>query len=78
MNLSFFSLNLESSLHTVLPFCLQLKLFFPVVTFAKPKSSRNSSIGKDFNSLLLSCYILICIFFVCLVSHDYVGGFTIS
>lgn len=27
---------------------LQLKLFFPVVTFAKPKSSRNSSIGKSF------------------------------
>lgn len=27
-------------------FMFQLKLFFPVVTFAKPKSSRNSSIGK--------------------------------
>lgn len=29
---------------------MQLKLFFPSVTFAKPKSSRNSSIGKkEFN-----------------------------
>lgn len=33
---------------------LQLKLFFPTVTFAKPKSSRNSSIGNtvEFVSLL--------------------------
>lgn len=31
---------------TSLLYC-QLKLFFPVVTFAKPKSSRNSSIGRN-------------------------------
>lgn len=34
----------------LLAFRMQLKLFFPSVTFAKPKSSRNSSIGKkEFN-----------------------------
>ena len=27
------------------PVAVQLKLFFPLVTFAKPKSSRNSSMG---------------------------------
>lgn len=34
---------------------LQLKVFFPEVTIAKPKSSRNSSIGKsDYPSSLAS------------------------
>jgi 23S rRNA U2552 (ribose-2'-O)-methylase RlmE/FtsJ len=28
---------------------MQLKLFFSQVTFAKPKSSRNSSIGKSYS-----------------------------
>jgi len=34
---------------TSLLYC-QLKLFFSQVTFAKPKSSRNSSIGKSLNT----------------------------
>jgi hypothetical protein len=32
---------------------LQLKLFFSQVTFAKPKSSRNSSIGESLYGLAL-------------------------
>ncbi len=38
---------------------LQLKVFFPEVTIAKPKSSRNSSIGKsDYPSSLLPLCVL--------------------
>ena len=33
---------------------MQLKIFFPEVTIAKPKSSRNSSIGRSFSKVLLS------------------------
>ena len=37
---------------------LQLKVFFPEVTIAKPKSSRNSSIGKsDYPSTLASLHV---------------------
>lgn len=37
-------------------FLLQLKLFFTEVTFAKPKSSRNSSIGKSSSFTYICTY----------------------
>ena len=46
---------------------MQLKLFFSQVTFAKPKSSRNSSIGKP--SLLKGEWVNMYLLYVCLFSY---------
>ena len=59
---NFFFYNPRIIMITYVVSALQLKLFFPVVTFAKPKSSRNSSIGKVFQ-FLNACYFLVCILF---------------
>jgi len=52
----------------ILMFFMQLKLFFSHVTFAKPKSSRNSSIGKA-GKLFLDSFLKQ----ILLVRLDFVG-----
>lgn len=53
------------------PGFMQLKLFFSQVTFAKPKSSRNSSIGKSLYPLKEDSYM--CVLYAHLASMCHIA-----